>query len=79
MRTCAGQKKSAGCGTDALGRVGGGAKTETLALLLFQFLLLYNVRLHFRLSPAVEVGLTLPAMPRACGGTSLVMVLPAAV
>ena len=54
-----GQKKSAGCGTDALGRVGGGAKTETLALLLFQFLLLYNVRLHFRLSPAVEVGLIL--------------------
>ena len=55
-----GQKESAGCGTDALGRVGGGAKTETLTLLFFEFLLLYNVRFHFRLSPAVEVGLTLP-------------------
>lgn len=66
-----GQKESAGCGTGAPGRVGGGAKTETLTLLLFQFLLLYNVRLHFRFSPAVEVGLTLPGDAKSLRGDVL--------
>ena len=63
-----GQMESAGYGTGALGRVGGGAKTENLTLLFFEFLLLYNVRLHFRLSPAIEVGLTLPGDAKSLRG-----------
>ena len=66
-----GQMESAGCGTGALGRVGGGAKTENLTLLFFEFLLLYNVCLHFRLSPAVEVGLTLPGDAKSLRGNVL--------
>ena len=66
-----GQKESAGYGTGALGRVGGGVKTENLTLLFFEFLLLYNVRLHFRFSPAVEVGLTLPGDAKSLRGDVL--------
>ena len=53
------------------GRVGGRAKTENLTLLFFEFLLLYNVRLHFRFSPAVEVGLTLPGDAKSLRGDVL--------
>ena len=45
-----------------------GSKTENLTLLFFEFLLLYNVCLHFRLSPAVEVGLTLPGDAKSLRG-----------
>lgn len=40
-------------------------------LLFFEILLLYNVRLHFRLSPAVEVGLTLPGDAKSLRGDVL--------
>jgi len=53
------------------GRVGGRAKTENLTLLFFEFLLLYNVCLHFRFSPAVEVGLTLPGDAKSLRGDVL--------
>ena len=44
---------------------------EKKSSVLFQLLFLYNVRLHFRLSPAIEVGLTLPGDAKRLRGDVL--------